>query len=175
MRTYGLTNEPSIIIADNHYETSGGAVIPVRMQAESLRPLLRPVSCGEFQGVFMVDGNNAGRLLSFPAPTAVPGLSAEDWSFRILETKDKLLDALDYLRVAYDEMLAGKAVNPADQILANVEVILRNDEETPDYTIVAAIRIRRPLSPDAKRKVLLLFPTACESCLAVEPTFRGNQ
>jgi hypothetical protein len=111
----------------------------------------------------MVDGNNAGRLLSFPASTAKPGSPAEDWSFRILETKDKLLDALDYLRVAYNEMLA------------NVEAILRNDEEIPDYTVVAAIRIHRPLSPDAKRKVLLLFPTACESCLAVEPTFRGNQ
>jgi hypothetical protein len=142
---------------------------------ESLRPLLSPVSCGEFQGVFfMVDGNNAGRLISFPAPTAKPGSPAEDWSFRILETKDKLLDALDYLRVAYNEMLAGKPVSPADQILANVEVILKNDEETPDYTVVAAIRIRRPLSSDAKRKVLLLFPTACKSCLAVEPTFRGN-
>jgi hypothetical protein len=175
MRTYGLTNEPSIIIADNNYETSGGAVIPVRMQAESLRLLLRPVSCGEFQGEFMVDGNKAGRLLSFPAPTAAPGSPAEDWSLRILETKDKLLDALEFLRVAYNEMLAGKAVSAADQVLANVEAILRNDEEIPDYTVVAAIRIHRPLSPDAKQKVLLLFPTACESCLAVEPTFRGNQ
>jgi hypothetical protein len=118
------------------------------MQAESLRPLLRPVSCGEFQGVFMVDGNNAGRLLSFPAPTAVPGPPAEDWSFRILETKDKLLDALEFLRFAYNE------------ILANVEAILRKDEEIPDYTVVAATRIHRPLSPDTKRKVLLLFPTA---------------
>ena len=85
---------------------------------------------------------------------------AEDWSFRILETKDKLLDALDFLRVTYNEMLAGKAVRAADEILANVETILRNDEEIPDYTVVAAIRIHRPLSPDAKRKVLLLFPTA---------------
>ncbi len=108
----------------------------------------------------MVDGNHAGRLLSFPAPTAVPGLAAEDWSFRILETKDKLLDALDFLRVTYNEMLAGKAVRGADEILANVETILRNDEEIPDYTVVAAIRIHRPPPPDAKRKVLLLFPTA---------------
>jgi hypothetical protein len=123
----------------------------------------------------MADGNNAGKLLSFPEPTSVPGPPAEDWSLRILETKDKLLDALEFLRVAYNEMLAGKAVSAADQVLANVEAILRNDEEIPDYTVVAAIRIHRPLSPDAKRKVLLLFPTACESCLAVEPTFRGNQ
>jgi hypothetical protein len=123
----------------------------------------------------MVNGKNAGRLLSFPAPTAAPGSPSEDWSFRILDTKDKLVDALDYLRVAYNEMLAGKAVSAADQILANVETILRNNEEIPDYTVVAAIRIHRPLSPDAKQKVLLLFPAACESCLAVESTFRGNQ
>jgi hypothetical protein len=123
----------------------------------------------------MVDGNNAGRLLSFPAPTAVPGSPAEDWGLRILETKDKLLDALEFLRLAYNEMLAGKAVKPADEILANVEAILRNVEERPDYTVVAAIRIHRPLFPDAKRKVLLRFPTARESCLAAESTFRGNQ
>jgi hypothetical protein len=123
----------------------------------------------------MVDGKNGGRLLSFPAPTAVPGSPSEDWSFRILETKDKLLDSLELLRVAYNEMLAGKAVKAADEILANVVAILRNDEEIPDYTVVAAIRIHRPLSPDAKRKVLLRFPTACESCLAVESTFRGNR
>jgi hypothetical protein len=123
----------------------------------------------------MVDGINAGRLLLFPAPTAAPGSPSEDWGFRILETKDKLLDAIEYLRVAYNEMLTGKAVSAADQILANVEAILRNDEAIPDYTVVAAIRIHRPLSPDAKRKVLLLFPTACESCLAVESTFPGNQ
>ncbi len=175
MRTYRLANEPSIIIADNNYETSGGAVIPVRMQAESFCQLLRPVSCGEFQGELMVDGTNAGRLLSFPAPTAVPGSADEDWSLRILETKDKLLDALEFLRVAYNEMLAGKAVKTADEILANVEAILRDFEEIPDYTVVAAIRIHRPLCPDAKRKILLLFPTTCESCPAVESTFRGNQ
>jgi hypothetical protein len=168
IRTYGLTNEPTIIMADNNYVTYGGA-------GGRLRLLLRPVSCGEFQGVLMVDGINAGRLLSFPAPTAAPGSPSEDWSFRILESKDKLLDALELLRVAYNEMLAGKAVSSADQILANVEVILRNDEEIPDYTVVAAIRIHRPPSPDAKQKVLLLFPTACESCIAVESTFRGNQ
>ena len=107
----------------------------------------------------MVDGNKAGRLLSFPASTAAPGSPAGDWSLRILETKDKLLGALEFLRVAYNEMLAGKAVKAADEILANVEAILR-DEKIPEYTVVAAIRIHRSLSPDAKRKVLLLFPTA---------------
>jgi hypothetical protein len=108
----------------------------------------------------MVDGNNAGRLLSFPAPTAVPRSPAEDWSLRILETKDKLVGALELLRVAYNEMLAGKEVKAADEILANVEAILRNDQKIPGYTVVAAIRVHKSLSPDAKRKVLLLFPPA---------------
>jgi hypothetical protein len=80
--------------------------------------------------------------------------------FEILETKDKLLGALEFLRVAYDEMLAGKPVKAADEILANVEAILRNDQEVPGYTVVAAVMIHRSLSPAAKRKVLLLFPTA---------------
>jgi len=108
----------------------------------------------------MAEGNKAGRLLTFPAPTAAPGSPAEDWSLRILETKDNLVGALEFLRVAYNEMLAGKAVKAADEILANVEAILRNDQKIPEYTVVAALRIHRSLSPDAKRKVLLLFPTA---------------
>jgi hypothetical protein len=108
----------------------------------------------------MVIGNNAGRLLLFPAPTAVPGSASEDWSLRILETKDKLVGALEFLRVAYNKMLAGEEVRAADEILAKVEAILRNDQKIPEYTVVAAIKIHRSLSPDAKRKVLLLFPTA---------------
>jgi len=70
------------------------------------------------------------------------------------------MGALEFLRVAYNEMLAGKEVKAADEILANVEAILRNDQKIPEYTVVAALRIHRSLSPDAKRKVLLLFPTA---------------
>ena len=70
------------------------------------------------------------------------------------------MGALEFLRVAYNEMLAGEEVRAADEILANVEAILRNDQKIPEYTVVAAIKIHRSLSPDAKGKVLLLFPTA---------------
>lgn len=108
----------------------------------------------------MVEGNKAGRLLSFPAPTAVAGSPAEDWSLRILETKDKLMGALEFLRAAYNEMLAGREVKAADEILANVEAILSNDQKIPEYIVVAALKIHRPRSPHTKRKVLLLFPTA---------------
>jgi len=106
----------------------------------------------------MVDRNNAGKLLSFPVPRPVPGSPAENWCLRILETKDNLVGALELLRIAYNEMLAGKPVKEADEILAQVEAILRKDEKIPAYTVVAAIEIHGSISPDAKRKVLLLFP-----------------
>jgi hypothetical protein len=106
----------------------------------------------------MVNRNNAGKLLSFPAPRPVPGSPAENWSLRILEIKDNLVSALEFLRIAYNEMLAGKRVKAADEILAQIEAILRRDQKIPPYTVVADIRIHGSISPDAKRKVLLLFP-----------------
>jgi hypothetical protein len=106
----------------------------------------------------MADRNNAGKLISFPARTPVSGSSAEDWNLRILETKDNLVSALKFLRIAFNERLAGKPVKAADEILAQVDTILRNDGKMPAYTVVAAIRIHGSISPDARRKVLLHFP-----------------
>jgi hypothetical protein len=106
----------------------------------------------------VVHPNNAGKLLLFPAPTPVPGSPAQNWSVRILETKDTLVSALDYLRIAYNEMLAGRPVKAADEILAQVEAILRSDNKTAAFTVVSAIKIHGPIPPLAKRKVLLLFP-----------------
>jgi hypothetical protein len=101
--------------------------------------------------------NNAGKLLSFPAPTPDPGSPAENWNVRILETKDNLVSALDYLRIAYNEMLAGRPVKAADEILAHVEAILGSNERPGPFTIVSAISIRGPLPRLAKRKNLLRF------------------
>jgi hypothetical protein len=106
----------------------------------------------------VADRNNAGKLLSFPAPAPVPGSSAEDWSRRILEIKDNLVSALEFVRFTYNERLAGKPIKAADEILAQVVTILRHDEKMPAYTVVGAIRIHGSTSPEAKRKVLLLFP-----------------
>jgi hypothetical protein len=86
----------------------------------------------------MVDRNNAGKLLSFPVPRPVPGSPAENWCLRILETKDNLVSALELLRIAYNEMLAGKPVKAADEILAQVEAILRKDER------ILRIQLLRP-------------------------------
>jgi hypothetical protein len=75
----------------------------------------------------MVHPSNAGKLLSFPLPTPVPEAAAQNWDLRILETRDNLANALDYLRAEYNAMLAGKATTAADEVLARVETILRNE------------------------------------------------
>jgi len=106
----------------------------------------------------MIHPNNAAKLLSFPAPTPASGSPAQNWTVRILETKDNLVSALDYLRIAYNEMLAGRPVKGADEILAHVEAILKSNEKPAPFTVVSAISIRRPLAPLAKPKSLLLFP-----------------
>ena len=59
----------------------------------------------------------AGRLLLFPAPTRVPGSPVENWSLRILEIKDNLTSGLEFLRIAYNEMLAGRPVKSVDEVL----------------------------------------------------------
>jgi hypothetical protein len=105
----------------------------------------------------MVHRNNTGKILLFPAPTAAPG-PAENWSLQILETKDNLTSALEFLRLAYNEMLAGRPVKSAGEVLARVEAIVRNDAKVPAYTVVASIRIRGSIRPKPKRRVPLLFP-----------------
>jgi hypothetical protein len=106
----------------------------------------------------MMRSTRMGKLLSFPLSTPVPEAAAQNWSLRILETRDNLENALDYLRDEYNAMLAGEPITGADEILARVETILRNSQVVTWCTVVARIRIHRPTSRDAKRKVLLLFP-----------------
>jgi hypothetical protein len=105
----------------------------------------------------MVHPRNAGKLLSFPLSTTVPEAAAQNWDLRILETRDNLVNALDYLRDEYNAMLAGKETTAADVVLARVGTILRN-EKVSWYTVVAKIRVHGPTPRDATRKVLLFFP-----------------
>ena len=79
----------------------------------------------------MVDRNNVGKLLSFPAPAPVPGSSGEDWSRRIVEIRDNLVSALEFIAIRYKEGLAGKPVRAADEILGQIVTILRHDEKMP--------------------------------------------
>jgi hypothetical protein len=101
---------------------------------------------------------STGKLLWFPLSTPVPEAAAQNWNLRILETRDNLENALDYLRDEYNAMLAGEPITAADEILARVETILRNGREVSRCTVVAKIRIHEPTSRDVKQKVLLLFP-----------------
>jgi hypothetical protein len=113
----------------------------------------------------MVDQNNTGKLISFPAPALVHGSSVEDWDRRILETRDNLVSALEFLRIVYNERLAGRPTKAVDQIMAQIESILRYDEKIPPYTVVGAIRVHGSTSPATKRKALLVFPASCKPCL----------
>jgi hypothetical protein len=107
----------------------------------------------------MVKPNNVSKLLAFPAPSPLPAPLPLNWDFQILETKDNLMNALELLRNAYNEMLAGKAVEAAENILAQVEAILKINEKLPPHTVVAAVKIHAPIAPNTERKVLLLFPS----------------
>src|ERR1700688_561742 len=97
----------------------------------------------------MVHPRNAGKLLSFPLSTTVPEAAAQNWDRRILETRDNLVNALDYLRDECNAMLAGKATTAADEPWARVETILRN-EKVSWYTVVANLTVHAPTPRDAK-------------------------
>jgi hypothetical protein len=105
----------------------------------------------------MVRSTSPGKILSFPSSTPASAATTQDWSPRILETRDNLVKALDYLRDEYNAMLAGEPITAADEVLARVETILSN-EKVSWCTVVAKSRIHGQTSRGAKRNVLLLFP-----------------
>jgi len=98
------------------------------------------------------------KLLTFPAPTLAPE-SIEHWIDQILHTKDHLVDALEFLRTAYNEMLAGMPVRDVDEVLAQVEAILKSNKTMERYTVVAAIRTRASRPAKATQSSLLLVPS----------------
>src|SRR5258708_1700673 len=107
----------------------------------------------------MILPSSTGRLLSFPLSTPVREAADQNWNLRILETRDNLVNVLDYLRDECNAMLMGEPTTAADEILARVETILRN-EKFSCYTVVVKIRIHGPTSRDARRMDLLFFPLA---------------
>jgi hypothetical protein len=153
-----LNNSSIITLADNHPVPLVDLWIHIQGSSGSLADDYgRVFRQGSGEGAFMADQNKPGQLLLFPAPTPVPGLPGEDWDRRILETRDNLVSALEFLRSAYNERLAGQPVKAFDQIRAQVDSILRHDEKIPPYTVVGAIKVRGSTLPEAKRKILL-FP-----------------
>jgi hypothetical protein len=105
----------------------------------------------------MVRPKNARNLLSFPLSAPAPEVAAQNWDLRILERRDSLVNALDYLRDEYSAMLARKTTTATDEVLARVETILRN-EKVFSYTVVAKLTVHGPTPRNAKRKVLLFSP-----------------
>jgi hypothetical protein len=55
-------------------------------------------------------------------------------------------------------MLAGKPMKAADEILAQLEAVVRNGAKAPTYTVGAPIRINGSVWPQPKRKFRLLCP-----------------
>jgi hypothetical protein len=106
----------------------------------------------------MVSPTKAGKLISFPLSASILESVAQTWNRQILEARDNLVVALDFIQNESNGMLAGKPIKTAEEILSRAEAILRNDGKVPSYTVVAKIGIHGPTSRDANRKVLLLFP-----------------
>jgi hypothetical protein len=100
----------------------------------------------------------SGKLLTFPARTLPPD-SMEHWIDQILHTKDHLVDALEFLCTAYNEMLAGMPVRAIDEILAQIEAILKSDAALGKYTVVATVRTRRSRPAKPTQRTLLPFPS----------------
>ena len=87
-----------------------------------------------------------GKLLTFPSRSLAPE-SIEHWIDQVLHTKDHLVDALEFLRTAYNEMLAGTPVRDVDDIMAQVEAILKSNETMEKYTVVGVVRTRGAKPP----------------------------
>jgi hypothetical protein len=98
-----------------------------------------------------------GKLLTFP-PHTLSTESVEQWIDQVLRTKDQLVDALEFLRTAYNEMLAGVPVREVDEVMAQVDAILKSDKTMKKYTVVGVVRTRGSRPQNAARSSLLRFP-----------------
>jgi hypothetical protein len=92
---------------------------------------------------FMHNPKVPGKLLTFP-PHTLSTESVEQWIDQVLRTKDQLVDALEFLRTAYNEMLAGVPVREVDEVMAQVDAILKSDKTMKKYTVVGVVRTRGP-------------------------------
>jgi hypothetical protein len=108
-----------------------------------------------------------GKLLTFPEPTLAPE-SLEHWIDQILNTKDHLVDAIEFLRTAYNEMLAGSPVRELDEVLAQVDAILKSDKTMGKYTVVGVIRTRGSKPAKPPQSSLLLFASHRKRLLTLD-------
>jgi hypothetical protein len=104
----------------------------------------------------MVDPQTGlGVLLSFPMPEKTTGDQTDHLIFRILQSNDSLMTALEHLRDSYNAMKVGKTLENADEILTRAESALRQAENVMGHVpVTTKIQDLQQLS----QKQLLLFP-----------------
>jgi hypothetical protein len=104
----------------------------------------------------MVDPQTGlGVLLSFPIPEKTTDNQTDHVIFRILESKDSLMTALERLRDSYHALMVGKPLENADEILTQAESALRQAEDVMGHVpVTTKIQDLQQLS----QKQLLLFP-----------------
>jgi hypothetical protein len=105
----------------------------------------------------MVDPQTGlGVLLSFPIPEKPTDNQTDHLIFRILQSNDSLMTALEHLRDLYNAMKVGKAPENADEILTRAESALQQAENVMGHVPVTTIKIPDLQQPSQNQ--LLLFP-----------------
>jgi hypothetical protein len=95
-----------------------------------------------------------GILLSFPTPGKIADNQTDHMIFRILESKDSLMTALEQLRDSYNAMMVGKPLWNADEILTQAENALQQAEDVMGHVPVTTTKIQ----DFQLQRQLLLFP-----------------
>jgi hypothetical protein len=97
-----------------------------------------------------------GVLLSFPIPEKTTGNQTDHLIFRILQSNNSLMTALEHLRDSYNAIKVGKTLENADEILTQAESALRQAENVMGHAPVTTTKIED--LQQLSRKQLLLFP-----------------
>jgi hypothetical protein len=83
-----------------------------------------------------------GKVLSFPRHQQVVAPRGEDLIQKILVRTDNSLNGLKLLRNAYDAALADKSRRDVEEILVQVETLLKHPEKVNSPTQYISVRIR---------------------------------
>jgi hypothetical protein len=95
-----------------------------------------------------------GVVLSFPIPEKTTDNQTDNVIFRILESKDSLMTALEHLRDSYNAMMVGKPLENADEILTQAESALQQAED-----VMGNVPVTTKIKDlQQSQKQLLLFP-----------------
>jgi hypothetical protein len=89
----------------------------------------------------MCDSNSPQcKLLAFPEPRQNAVSQAKDWIDGILASNDHLRAALEFLRGSYCAMMAGLSVKDAEEVLAQVDAILKGANRSRRNAFLARSR-----------------------------------